>query len=87
MKSLSLFKISAVSAVLSLILSACAPSSGSASIAQSNLKRITAPDAPPEQIQSLVDNNNAFAFDLYKSLQSQDGNLIYSPYSLSLIHI
>ena len=79
-----LLKISVVSAVLSLLFSACAPSSGSASIAQSNLKRVTAPDAPPEQIQSLVDNNNAFAFDLYRSLQAQDGNLIYSPYSIAL---
>ena len=83
MKSLPLFKVSVVSAVLSLVLSACG-TSGSASIAQSNLKRVTAPDASPDQIQSLVNNNNTFAFDLYRSLQAQDGNLIYSPYSISL---
>ncbi len=83
MKSPLLFKISVVSAVLSLILSACGPSA-SASIVKSDLQRVTAPDAPPDQIQALVDNNNAFTFDLYRSLQAQDGNLIYSPYSISL---
>jgi len=83
MKSPLLFKISVLSAVLSLLLNACGPSP-SASIAKSDLQRITAPDAPPGDIQALVDNNNTFAFDLYQSLQRQDGNLIYSPYSISL---
>ncbi len=83
MKSPILFKISAISAVFSLLLGACG-ASGSASIAQSNLKRVTSPDAPPDQIKSLADNNNAFAFALYRSLRSQNGNLIYSPYSISL---
>jgi serpin B len=35
-------------------------------------------------MQRLTDNNNAFALDLYQSLRSQKGNLIYSPYSISL---
>lgn len=83
MKSPFLFKTSVISAVFSLILSACVPSA-SASIAQSDLQRVTAPDAPPEQIHALVENNNTFVFDLYRSLQAQDGNLIYSPYSISL---
>jgi len=83
MKSQNLFKISVVSAALSLLLSACGPSP-SASIAKSDLQRVTAPDTPPGDIQALVDNNNAFAFDLYRSLQTQEGNLIYSPYSISL---
>ena len=83
MKYPYLFKISAVSAALSLLLSACGPSP-SASIAKSGLQRVTAPDTPPGDIQALVDNNNAFAFDLYRSLQAQDGNLFYSPYSISL---
>ena len=83
MKSQNLFKISVVSAALSLLLSACGPSP-TASIAKSDLQRVTAPDTPPGDIQALVDNNNAFAFDLYRSLQTQEGNLIYSPYSISL---
>lgn len=69
--------------VFGLLLSACQPAP-SASVARSNLARVTAPDAPPDDVQSLVQNNNAFAFDLYQSIKAQDGNLVYSPYSISL---
>jgi serpin B len=48
------------------------------------LGRVTSPSVPPTDLQALVENNNAFAFDLYRSLQTQDENLIYSPYSISL---
>lgn len=75
------FKISISITVLSLLLGACSPS---ASIAKSDLARVTSPSTPPNNIQTLVKNNNDFAFDLYQSLQTQDGNLIYSPYSISL---
>ncbi len=34
-------------------------------------------------VESVVDGNNAFGFDLYHQLQSQDGNLFFSPYSVS----
>jgi serpin B len=32
----------------------------------------------------LVEGNTAFAFDLYQALRGQEGNLFYSPYSISL---
>jgi serine protease inhibitor len=86
MKSLFfLKKLAVVISVLSLLLSACG-ASPSASIAKSDLQRVTPPDTPPDEIQTLVDNNNTFAFDLYRSLHAnaQGGNLIYSPYSISL---
>lgn len=85
MKTSHFFQMSIAITVLSLLLSACGPSS-SASIAKSDLQRVTAPDTPPGDIQALVNNNNTFAFDLYQSLHAreQDGNLIYSPYSISL---
>ena len=35
-------------------------------------------------IEDLVSGNNAFAFDLYQVLSAEDGNLFYSPYSISL---
>jgi len=34
-------------------------------------------------LAALVDGNNAFAFDLYHSLRGREGNLFYSPYSVS----
>ncbi len=67
--------------VLSFLLSACGPS---ASIAKSDLGRVTSPATSPSDLETQVKNNNAFAFDLYRSLQTQDRNLIYSPYSISL---
>jgi len=44
-------------------------------------------EALPSVEQSLLDQqvaaNNDFAFDLYQSLRLEDGNLFYSPYSIS----
>ncbi len=53
--------------------------------------RLAAADAPREIAPSVDANlldqqvaaNNDFAFDLYQSLRQQDGNLVYSPYSIS----
>jgi serpin B len=83
MKSQFPAQLSGIIVTLSLLLGACGPSH-SASIAKSDLRRVTSPDTPANDIKALVDNNNAFAFDLYQSLHARDGNLIYSPYSISL---
>lgn len=37
-----------------------------------------------QDIPALVDGNTAFAFDLYHAVAGQGGNLIFSPYSVSL---
>jgi serpin B len=68
---------------LSMILAACAPSA-SLSVAESNKSRKTNPTVPEGDIKSLVDGNNAFALDMYNSLRAENGNLILSPYSISL---
>ena len=68
-------------AVLCILLSACGPT---ASIAKSGLQRNTSPDVQSDDFDSLTDENNAFAIDLYQSLSARDGNLVYSPYSISL---
>ena len=36
------------------------------------------------ELADLVNGNSAFAFDLYRALCVEDGNLFYSPYSISL---
>ena len=53
-------------------------------IVESKVQRIIAPDAPPADLAQLVDGNSAFAFDLYQALRDREGNLFYSPYSISL---
>jgi len=80
----SLFKLISLLTALTLVLTACGSSSTSANIAKSNQRRITTPNAPADDVSALVDGNNAFALDLYQSLRSQGGNLIYSPFSISL---
>jgi serpin B len=50
---------------------------------QSDKPRLTS-DATDAETAELVAGNNAFAFDLYPRLRAeQDGNLFYSPYSIS----
>ncbi|NDJ76169.1 MAG: serpin family protein [Chloroflexi bacterium] len=38
---------------------------------------------PPDAVTELVAGNNAFAFDLYQALRSEEGNRFFSPYSIS----
>ena len=42
-----------------------------------------APTAGSGDVLALVDGNSAFAFDLFQALRAQDGNLFYSPHSIS----
>lgn len=40
-------------------------------------------DASQSDLEVLVDGNSAFALDLYQQLAKEDGNLFFSPYSIS----
>ena len=53
-------------------------------VALSEKQRDTSPNVSASDSTTLVDNNSEFAFDLYQALIQQDGNLFYSPYSISL---
>lgn len=66
-----------------LLLSGCGPGS-TGTVARSGQSRLNSPDVPGGDLTDLVQGNNGFALDLYRSLRSQDGNLIFSPYSISL---
>jgi len=72
----------ALAIIASLFLSACGPSDGT--VAASKLARVTDPDASPADLDELIAGNAAFAFDLYQAARASDGNLVYSPYSISL---
>jgi serpin B len=64
---------------------ACSTAGGEASaqVADADVERETAP--PTANRSQLVADNTAFAFDLYRQLaREQDGNLIFSPHSISL---
>jgi serine protease inhibitor len=83
MKTSTLHKLLSIIIALAILTSACG-SSPSANMAQSSLKRITSPKVPAADYQSLVAGNNAFALDIYQTLSTQEGNLILSPFSMSL---
>lgn len=51
---------------------------------KSDKERITSPDVSPSEQALLVEGNSAFAFELYQALRGEEGNLFYSPYSISL---
>jgi serpin B len=50
----------------------------------SNKPRASAPQATDQEIATLVSGNSAFALDLYRRIKEREGNLFYSPYSVSL---
>jgi len=53
-------------------------------VLESDRERITSPDVSTSEQISLVEGNSAFAFELYQALKGEEGNLFYSPYSISL---
>jgi serpin B len=75
-----LYALFAVVIIPALILSAC----GSGKVTESKLARVSHPDVTASDVEQLVAGNTAFAFDLYQAVRSSDGNLVYSPYSISL---
>jgi serpin B len=51
---------------------------------KSNKERITSPNVSAPDVALLAEGNSAFAFELYQALKEKEGNLFYSPYSISL---
>jgi len=49
----------------------------------SDESRDPSPDVPPAIFDELVQGNTKFAFDVYKYLMAEDGNLFFSPFSIS----
>jgi serpin B len=51
---------------------------------KSDKGRITSLNVTEGEQALLVEGNSAFAFELYRALKGEEGNLFYSPYSISL---
>jgi len=47
-------------------------------------EREASPQVAEADLQDLAAGNSAFAFDLYQALRAEDGNLFFSPYSISV---
>jgi len=77
----------ALVAILMIGLTACAQlatSPAAASVLQSDKPRVTSPSVAEGDLDKLVSDNSAFALDLYQQLRTRDGNLFYSPHSISV---
>jgi serpin B len=68
---------------LMLGLVAC-PRPAAGELIKSDKQRDTAPEVNESELATLVEGNSAFAFNLYQQLRDEEGNLFYSPYSISL---
>ncbi len=65
-------------------LPACQPPAASGDVATSDKPRETVATVNQADLSALVDGNNKFAVGLYQTLKSGEGNLFYSPYSISM---
>jgi serpin B len=78
-------KVLVIALALALILSVIASTQPAAGgVLKSDKERVTSPDVSPSDQALLVEGNSAFAFNLYQQLKGEEGNLFYSPYSISL---
>jgi serpin B len=74
---------------LILVLAGCAmpgqvsPGTSKSQVLESKRPRAETGDVPGSDLERLADGNTQFTFDLYQQIQSQPGNLFYSPYSIS----
>jgi len=53
-------------------------------LVMSDKPRETAPDVSEADLALLIEGNSAFAFKLYQALREEEGNLFYSPHSISV---
>jgi len=75
--------ISVLMAVIMMGLVSCAqPAAGE--MVRSEKPRLASPEVSQTDVTTLVSGNSVFAFDLYQVLREDDGNIFYSPYSISL---
>ncbi len=71
--------------LLGLVAGCVPPGERHSQVVRADVARVTRPDAPAQDLTELVSGNNAFAFDLYRALRGRrEGNLFYSPFSISI---
>ena len=63
---------------------ACRPATPMDQLVRADIPRVESPDVSDAQVAQVVAGNQAFAFDLCRVLAAEkEGNLVYSPYSIS----
>jgi len=72
------------SLALVLALSGCRTLANPGEVVTSKVQRATPTALPAAQLRKLTAGNRAFAVKLYQQVRRQEGNLFYSPYSISV---
>jgi serpin B len=73
--------------ILTLLVTGCAGPTvqpAGAEAVRSDAPRVTEPDVSEAELEALVEGNTAFAADLYQQLRTEEGNLFFSPHSISV---
>lgn len=78
-------RLSSFTLVTAVALAGCggAPAS-SGPMVRSTVARITAPQVAGDDLAALAAGNDAFAVDLYRTLRTAPGNMVFAPESLSI---
>ncbi len=74
--------ITIASALIALLVG-CSVPKATAQVLKSDKPRDTAPKISADATTTLVDGNTAFALSLYQLVRTTEGNLFFSPYSIS----
>lgn len=62
---------------------ACTDANKPGCVVASEKARISNPNVPAADLAAAVEGNTAFALDIYQQLRTEQGNLFYSPFSIS----
>ena len=76
--------LSLLALVVVLSIVSCGETVKGSKVVLSDKPRVTSPEITDSDLRDLVSGNSAFAFDLYQAMRENEGNLFYSPYSISL---
>ncbi len=79
-----LIAVLAIILMLPVIVSIQLAQPAAGEVLKSDIERITSPDVNTSEQALLVEGNSAFAFELYQALREEEGNLFYSPHSISV---
>lgn len=78
---------SSILLITATLMAACQPGpigGGSGMLLKSDKPRNQTVEINSEAANNLVTSNNQFAIDLYQKIREQEGNIIYSPFSISM---
>jgi serpin B len=75
--------LSVLAILIAVVLIGCTSNTAPVNSSPSNPTHLNVEPSTKESVTTVVDSNNQFAFDLYSKYKPKDGNIFFSPYSIS----